>query len=75
MIERLFNYFMVLLIDSRCLKAAIISMDDRILHRDGIEKLQGMVPTAEELSIIKEAKAKIHRCAYLLIYISICIPI
>ena len=38
------------------LKTVIEEMDDKVITREGIEKLQGLIPTDEEVSAIKEAQ-------------------
>ncbi|XP_058638811.1 FH1/FH2 domain-containing protein 1 isoform X2 [Onychostoma macrolepis] len=43
------------------LPPAIYSMDNTVLDREDIQRLQMMVPTEEELNLIKEAKAQAPR--------------
>ena len=38
------------------LKAVIEEMDDTVITKEGVEKLQGLTPTEEEISAIKEAQ-------------------
>jgi len=38
------------------LKAVIEDMDDKIITREGVEKLQSLMPTEDEISAIKEAQ-------------------
>ncbi|XP_041634940.1 FH1/FH2 domain-containing protein 1 [Cheilinus undulatus] len=42
----------------RLLPPAIYSMDSSVLDREDIQRLQALIPTEEELSLIKEAKAQ-----------------
>ncbi|XP_063042597.1 FH1/FH2 domain-containing protein 1 [Engraulis encrasicolus] len=44
------------------LPPAIYSMDCCVLDREDVQKLQALVPTDEELKLIKEAKAQSPRC-------------
>ncbi|KAG7497799.1 hypothetical protein JOB18_044065 [Solea senegalensis] len=42
----------------RLLPPAIYSMDSSVLDREDVQRLQTLIPTEEELSLIKEAKAQ-----------------
>ncbi|XP_076144930.1 FH1/FH2 domain-containing protein 1 isoform X2 [Alosa pseudoharengus] len=44
------------------LPPAIYSMDCSVLDREDVQRLQALVPTDEELKLIKEAKAQSPRC-------------
>ncbi|XP_060772902.1 FH1/FH2 domain-containing protein 1 isoform X1 [Neoarius graeffei] len=44
------------------LPPAIYSMDSSVLDREDVQRLQSLVPSEEELKLIKEAKAQAPRC-------------
>ncbi|XP_058240952.1 FH1/FH2 domain-containing protein 3 isoform X1 [Hemibagrus wyckioides] len=44
------------------LPPAIYSMDSSVLDREDVQRLQSLIPTEEELKLIKEAKAQAPRC-------------
>ncbi|XP_054866768.1 FH1/FH2 domain-containing protein 1-like [Amphiprion ocellaris] len=46
----------------RLLPPAIYSMDSSVLDRDDVQRLQALIPTEEELCLIKEAKAQNPHC-------------
>uniref|UniRef100_A0A3Q0QQG7 FH2 domain-containing protein n=1 Tax=Amphilophus citrinellus TaxID=61819 RepID=A0A3Q0QQG7_AMPCI len=46
----------------RLLPPAIYSMDSCVLEREDIQRLQALIPTEEELCLIKEAKAQNPNC-------------
>lgn len=47
----------------RLLPPAIYSMDNSVLDREDVQRLQNILPTEEELSLIKEAKAQTPQCS------------
>ncbi|KAM6909568.1 FH1/FH2 domain-containing protein 1 [Xenentodon cancila] len=46
----------------RLLSPAIYSMDSGVLDREDVQRLQALIPTEEELCLIKEAKAQNPQC-------------
>ena len=40
----------------RTIKRALEQMDEKLIDRDGIDKLQSLLPTEEEIKLIREFK-------------------